>query len=544
MKSRATELLGEHPWLYTLIRVVIAVITICCSYCYCSTNRRNKSDLNDKLHQRSTDSECPDAKEETQEMPEYALKNLLGRGIDICRFDPKDIMTSMTPSFMLEPKKALACIFPSQEVFYSSHLLCRQRSEQLNDEFRVNLSKSLEIDPFKIDFEVGIGKRTSTTKGEERKLQVEKIHKSTARFLPETWEYLSLALGVNQGQPDMGDNTVKAKVATVVECNKVQSKLDSYAKECTSMKACEKILENVQTRATHFISAVHLGGMAIHESSAKKGSEIKRTPFKVSVQSSSASVETAPDASANSACDEEESRKDRWYFLDPRVEFCGRETIIKDGHERIIGVELKPITVLAKDGWQENLKTVLDRYIDQSFKMQQGKKHTDSIGIFSLQIGQYWLNVDERLESVRATRDERQASKFHFWRYKTDTEMITIQFHSNTNEVRFLSLPGSNKPIKLDRVVSEMSLFRLCHVDTVKAVCLAAEPVLHGHYLIYRKERGRLWGWNYIFLAADTDIDRSGVTGKYYRTKATVLTQFLIKSSNDTQNATVMTIMQ
>jgi hypothetical protein len=74
-------------------------------------------------------------------------------------------------------------------------------------------------------------------------------------------------------------------------------------------------------------------------------------------------------------------------------------------------------------------------------------------------------------------------------------------------------------------VVSEMSLFRLCHVDTVKAVCLAAEPVLNGHYLIHRKERRWFWRWNYIFLAADTDVNnRLRVTGKYYRTGSTVLT--------------------
>ena len=319
------------------------------------------------------------------EMPGYVLRNLLGRGVDICRFDPNDITTSITPSFLFEPNRSLVHITPQLEKHYSKHELTRQNTERLNSDLRGKLTKALTIDPVNIRLEISIGWGTSKTTGEGLTRSVEKIHKSTARFRSDVWECLPCALDENHALCGRRQGKIGAKLSTVVKCNKLQDKLDFYGTVGTSaskMQACEKLLENSQMRATHFISAVHLGAMIIHESSEKTQNKLKRRPSKITVESQTVSstpnLGIAADANTDSGCDEEESKKDQVFFLDPRVELRGPNTVIEDGQERIIGYELRPITALAKQEWQKDLKTVFDKYIYRSLENQRGKKHDKS----------------------------------------------------------------------------------------------------------------------------------------------------------------------
>ena len=329
-----------------------------------------------------------------RKMPQYVLRNFLGRGVDITRFAPNKISTSIQHSFLVEPDATLVHITPQVEEYYSTHELTRQCTEQIRSELHTLFSRPFFLDPVKVGLEVSIGWGTSKTTGEELTRSVEKIHKCTASFRPDFWECLPFALDENYTlRGHVEDNTeIRAKIAATVKCNKLQASLDFYGRErtmgmlVTKKKACEKLLQSPHTRATHFISAVHLGAMVINESSAKQN---KRTPSKSNFEATiktHAQIEQSPpdkgdETKNDSQRNEEECKKDQVFFRDPGVKLQGPHTIIEDGQERIIGYELLPIIALVREEWKEDLRKVCDEYIYQSLQQQQGRNSDNGIVI-------------------------------------------------------------------------------------------------------------------------------------------------------------------
>ena len=181
----------------------------------------------------------------------------------------------------------------------------------------------------------------------------------------------------------------------------------------------------------------------------------------------------------------------------------------------------------------------------------------DVIGSYILKIGEIWLKVDESLQSITSTSDEAKASEFHFVKFETGErgpklDLFTIQVRAGSghkSQIRFLSLPGSKLPVKLEKIVNiSTSVFYLSQVDTEKPVSLAAEVVLDGPYLVCRRETYWFLSWRPLFLATDKySSGQTFVTGRHRRTEPDVHTQLLlIKPSGfpDDHNTTAMNTVQ
>ena len=244
-----------------------------------------------------------------------------------------------------------------------------EKTQESSSRFCRELVGSIASQQAMVNVELSVSSSKSTVSEDEVTIKGEQIHKRTVRFRshmlqqitgcssrslqqirlsdPKRSKYESSdEISASRGFRDIPDAENILQESSVL--NDKLERLQKKERNCPIEDLCWKLLDSPRVGgATHFVSAVHLGAKVVEVKSSTSAVTGKKTSAKFGLGASKASLHVG--------LNKETVERSATSFgqivamLDPSVSLQGINTVVEPHQEKIIGLELSPISLLICD---------------------------------------------------------------------------------------------------------------------------------------------------------------------------------------------------